>query len=66
MIRIRREVSFYVSQIDFHVTKYTPVTWCDVEESMFKNVQSAKRISLNEDNLEKLVVHCFRKNKNVT
>ena len=34
--------------------------------SMFKNVLSDKRMSLNEDNLEKLVVHCFRKNKNVT
>ena len=33
--------------------------------SMFKNVLSDKRMSLNEDNLEKLVVHCFRKNKNV-
>ena len=38
--------------------KYAPVTSCDVEESfsMFKNVQSDKRMSLNEDNLEKLVV----------
>ena len=30
---------------------------------MFKNVQSDKRMSLNEDNLEKLVVHCFTKIK---
>ena len=28
---------------------------------MFKNVQSYKCMSLNKDNLEKLVVHCFRK-----
>ena len=47
--------------------KYAPVTSCDVEESfsMFKNVQSEKRTSINENNLEKLVVHCFIKNKNV-
>ena len=31
---------------------------------MFKNVLSDKRMNLNEDNLEKLVVHCFIKNKN--
>ena len=31
---------------------------------MFKIVQSDKCMSLNEDNLEKLVVHCFMKNKN--
>ena len=38
--------------------KYAHVTSCDAEESfsMFKNVQSDKRMSLNEDNLEKLVV----------
>ena len=44
--------------------KYAPVTSCDVEESfsMCKNVQSDKRMSLNEDNLEKLVVHCYIKN----
>ena len=48
--------------------KYSPVTSCDVEESfsMFKNVQSDKRMSLNEDNLEKLVVHCFLKNENLS
>ena len=28
---------------------------------MFKNVQSDERMSLNDDNLEKLVVHCFIK-----
>ena len=46
--------------------KYAPVTSRDVEESfaMFKNVQSGKHMSLNEDNLEKLVVHCFIKNEN--
>ena len=33
--------------------------------SMFRNVQSDKRMSLNEDNLEKLVVYSFIKNKNV-
>ena len=46
--------------------KYAPVTSCDVEESfyMFKNVQADKRMSLNEDNLEKLVVHFFRKKYN--
>ena len=31
---------------------------------MFKNVQSDKRMSLKEDSFEKLVVHCFIKNKN--
>ena len=38
--------------------KYAPVTSCDVQEpfSMLKNVQSDKRMSLNEDNLEKFVV----------
>ena len=38
--------------------KYAPVTSCDVEESfsVFKNVQSDKRMSLNEDILEKLAV----------
>ena len=38
--------------------KYAPITSCDVEESfsMFKNVKSEKRMSLNEDNLAKLVV----------
>ena len=47
---------------------YAPVTSCDVEGSFskFKNVQADKLTSLNEDSLEKLVVHCFRKNKNVT
>ena len=37
---------------------YAPVTSCDVQGSfsMFKNVLSDKRMSLNEDNLEKLVV----------
>ena len=30
---------------------------------MFRNVQSDKCMSLNEDNLEKLVVHCFIKKK---
>ena len=30
---------------------------------MFKNVQSDKCMSSNKDNFEKLVVHCFRKNK---
>ena len=30
---------------------------------MFKNVQSDKCMSLNEENLEKLVVHCFIKIK---
>ena len=39
--------------------KYASVTSCDVEESfsMFKNVQSDKRMNLNEDNLEKLLFH---------
>ena len=32
---------------------------------MFKNVQSNKCMILNEDSLEKLVVQCFIKNKNV-
>ena len=43
--------------------KYAPVTSCEVEASfsMIKNVQSDKRMSLNEDNLEILVVHCFRR-----
>ena len=47
--------------------KYAPVTSCDVEESfcMLKSVQSDKRMSLNEHNLEKVVVHCFTKNINV-
>ena len=43
--------------------KYALVTSCDVEGSfsMFENMLSDK------DNLEKLVVvHCLRKNKNVT
>ena len=31
---------------------------------MFKNVQSDKFMSINEENLEKLVVHCFRKKCN--
>ena len=48
--------------------KYAPVTSCHVKRlfSMFKNVLSYKHMSLNKENLEKLVVHCFRKNKYVT
>ena len=40
--------------------KYASVTFCDVEGSfsMFKNVLSDKRMNLNEENLEKLVMHC--------
>ena len=47
--------------------KYAPVTSCDVEESfsMFNEVQSDRRKSINEDNLQKIVVHCLRKNTNV-
>ena len=44
--------------------KYAPVTSCVVEGSfsMFKNVMSyTVCMSLNEDNLEKLVVHSFKK-----
>ena len=43
--------------------KYAPVISCDVEESfsMFKNVLSDKCMSPCEDNLEKLIVHCFRR-----
>ena len=40
-------------------TKYAPVTSCYVEESMFKNVQSDKRMSSNEDNSEKLGAALF-------
>ena len=49
----------------FFSLKYAPFTLCDVEGSfsMFKNVQSDKRMSLNKDNLEKLVMHCLKKNK---
>ena len=46
--------------------KYAPVTSCNIEDSfsMVKNMLSDKRMSLNEENLEKLVVHYFRKKIN--
>ena len=59
------KISYRLSLSQFSSLKYAPVTSCDIEESfsMFKNVQSHKHMSLNVDNLEKLVVHCFIKIK---
>ena len=61
------KILYRLTMPQFSSLKYAPVTSWDVERSfsVFKNVQFGKFISLNEGNLEKLVVHCLRKNKNV-
>ena len=54
------QYSLTLSQISS--LKYAPVTSCDVEGSLsvFKNVLSDKHMKLNEDNLQKLVVHYLK------
>ena len=59
----RNKILYRFTSPQISSLKYASVTSCDVVESfsMFKNVLSDERKSLNEDNLEKLVVHCLKK-----
>ena len=63
---LETEIKFSIGSLcpKFLHLSYAPVISCDVGGpfSIFKNVLSDKRMSLNEDNLEKLVVHVSEKN----
>ena len=62
---LENAIKFNINSLCPKFLKCVPVTSCNVEESfyIFKNVQSDKCMSLNEEKLEKVVVHCFIKIK---